>query len=404
MKKAKFIPATLLAVCALTSCGGGGGSSEEKKVTTVKEFVANLKDGDVSKEQLSKLFEGELLATADEGVKYATMNEKDYAPKWAFVEGLEEEEYEKLVHNLDTTSSFKRYDNDVIITDTDYTCYNYDKDAGEEGLAKDPVKYKDKAYIYKEGDGLRYTYLFDNDRADDSTFTALGQLNDLSKKWFTSGGGLSYLLPELMSVYQEYVDYYGSQIEITETYEGKKANGELHVSQTARLHIMKMYSAERVWGYEDYQKETPTQKTELADGLKGHYVDRAWVVKYEYTIKDGYIQDVTYYGTVYNTILYKDKNYKEGDPLPAYELTDEYIAGLDLFIPETVVWGSKGEIKNPYPGTGYDSYLPHDVVTFTTNGTSLGNYDTTKLPDPTGLREARTTDHGNWFDVQDIIE
>lgn len=422
MNKIKFVPVALLAVCALAACGGKGGSTTSGSTTTttgpvgpqtLKEFVAALADGEHTKEEIEGIYAENILTSSDKDVKFANYNQLNYAPKWLYAEGQEESFYEENVMNLDVSETYKKFDNDVVVTDTNYSCYDYDPEASdpEEGLADEPRTYKDKSHIYEEDDKMVYTYTRDKSAENAYSFSHSVDTSEALREMFFEGGGLSSYLAYSVSTYEELWAYYKeawSDLTPEETFTAVKKDGALTVLNIGKLK-MGLYSAERVWGYEDYEEEEPKIPSYDNPSFQGNYVDRCIKFQYGYTIdKDGFITNASCFEFAYSTTILADKNWEEGDPIPPLGedgdiyLTEEYIAGLDLYVPETIIVNGN-EIANPYTGKEFDDYLPHTILKFTTSGASLGNYEG-EIPDASLYRDSDATDTGGWFDVKEMDE
>ena len=123
-------------------------------------------------------------------------------------------------------------------------------------------------------------------------------------------------------------------------------------------------------------------------------------VRYSFTIDQGIVAsaEAVYFG--YYRYLLKDRNYKTGDPVPEVKLTADYIAGLDLYLPETIT-NNGSQIPNPFTGQIL-SQLPHTYEKFENETRNFSNYSLSNLPDTTEYREADETDVGAWFSVQDM--
>lgn len=402
-KLLKFIPAALLTVTVSTGCG-----SKNK----LQSFVDGLKDGDLTKEEIEGIYAEGILESGDKDVKFAQYYYGDYSPFWTYAEGQEESFYEENVHNLQIKETFRSYDNNIVVTSTDYTNYPYDKSTikdptSDDGFARKPIKYTGKAHIYENAGEMRYTYTQDNKSDDAYSFTHAVETNNALREHFTKGGGFSTnVISGVLDVEDTYSYYAGS---ITwahplDTFTANKKDGKLTVRYTGDLNY-DIYSAERVWGWtyaeDDVDYEHPlTKETDEYDGM---YVLMGIRFEYGYTIGNGIVESVHMQYFSYYRILYKDRNHKAGDPLPDFEPSAEYMAQCDLYIPEKISMDGE-EIPNPYTGVGYLSSLPYTVETYSSSKEALGAYEKSDIPDPTKYRECDSIDSGAWFNVHELDE
>lgn len=402
-KKTILIPTALLALCTLAGCGGKGGSSAANKLD---EFVKGLKEGEVSKADLEGIYADGVFNASDASVKYATYEMLDYTPYWSIGSGQEESYYEENVHKLSSKESFRSYDNNIVVVTQDYSNLPYDKsavvDEDSEGLASVATTYKGQGIIHASDDEVRYTYTRDSSASNAYSFShardnAKGVLEN-----YTQGGGLSENIAAGIKDVEETYAYYDGQVtwgtHVENFAASKDEKGVLTVNYTGDLNY-DLYSAERYWGWDD--AENPTIK-ETSD-YDGMYVQMGIRFAYSYTVNNGFITaaNATYFG--YYRTLMKDKNWKSGDAVPDYELTDDYIATLDLYVPDTITINGK-TTANPYTGKGVMSNLPYTLENFTTSGASLKSYDDADIPDESAYRDSDATDVGCWFDVREMDE
>ena len=407
-KTLTIIPSAFIALVALAGCNNdnttsGGGQAK----SALSDFVNSLSDGEHTEEEISGLFAEGVLASNDASIKSSGVQYLNYLPLNWVNPGYEE--YVELTNNIQT---FKSYDNDVVVTAIDYTNYPYDKNStSKDGLAKDPITYKGKAQIYKDGEDIRYTYTQDDDPENAYSFTYAKAVSDNKFKEFTEGGGISDVLVGAIDLANQYVNLYDGQIEdsskVSKNFTATKSGTKLTVDYKFAYDAL-TYSLERTWGY-THGLDEDNPGTKYTTNYDGYYMNISMVVSYDYVIENGFITDATVVETAYYYTIMVDQNWKEGDPTPAYDLTDEYIAKLDLKVAEKVWYededtGKWTQIDNPYNGKQFSTTTPFEVYYLASSGESLGNYKSANLPDASKYRTADSTDQGCWFDVQDLIE
>ncbi len=399
-KLLKFIPAMLVTVVATTGCG-----SKNK----LQSFVDGLKDGEVTEEQLEGIYAEGVLSSGDSLVKFAQYSATDYNPYWSIGSGQEEEYYEQYVHDLTEKESYRAYDDNTVVTTIEHVNYPYDKsqviDEDSEGLSKTATKYSGKAHIYEKEGKLNYTYTQDNSAENDYSFTYAVDSNAKLKEHFVQGGGFSENLIAGIADVKDTYDYYAGAItwcQPVETLTASKKDGKLTVRYTGDFNY-DLYSAERYWGwtYADDDTEYANPLVHETTDYDGMYVQMGIRFEYGYSIENGIISSAHMYYFSYFRILYADKNHKAGDPVPEVELSKDYIAGLDLYIPEKITLDGK-ETVNPYTGVGYLTALPNTTEGYSASAKSLGNYDASNLPDSSKYRARDAFDTGCWFDVSEM--
>ncbi len=419
MKKTlTLIPTALLAVCSVTGC--------DNSPKNLSEFVSQLSDGEHTKSEIEPMMVDAIISSSDEKVTSASYEVYDYVPYSALTEGLEESEYEQAVHDLHQKQSYTRYDNDVVVTDETYSNYGYDKDMIDlnDGISRTESAYVGTGYLYSDEDKtLHYTYTQDKNPSNSYSFTYAKKVNDDDKNKILKSGGLSdTLLSSIKNVeewYADYASYVDSYDFLTanENYVATKAENKLNVSFKSSID-WEPYSLEFAWGWEyeetadgstDYTK--PIEK--VTDHYDGYYLKQQIIFNYDFSIVDGFITDAYIVQFGYVITVYKDKNWKSGDPTPKEDLTDEDLAKLDLEVAETMWFQSEDEsgdivyteYENPYNGKNIYTRLMYTIEKYTTSGASNGDFDTSKLPDASKYREdVEGDDVGAWISVQDIVE
>ena len=403
MKKSyiALLPTALLAISTATGC-----SSED----ALTKYVKGLKVGEVTQEQVDHIFTENLYDINDSKITHSTYTMKDYTPYWLVGPGQPEEDYESIVRNLQQTIEYKRYNNNVVVCNETFKNYPYDKnqvkDDDSEGFSTTKVEYKAKEYIYldEEKGTANYIYTRNNSATDPYSFafsreTAEGIMDKYNEGPKTSSNLLS-MISDVNQLYEGYSSAKGVN-PVSEYKAVKSEDGKLKVSFDGRLKF-DLYSAERYWGWKYAETDTEyanplTKETSDYDGL---YVDMGINVRYSFTIDQGIVAsaEAVYFG--YYRYLLKDRNYKTGDPVPEVKLSADYIAGLDLYLPETIT-DNGSEIPNPFTGQIL-SQLPHTYEKFENETRNFSNYSLSNLPDTTEYREADETDVGAWFSVQDM--
>lgn len=407
-KYIKLIPSALLTCALLASCSGG----KTTYVNALDEFVCKLADGEVSKGTVEGIYAEAIFGASDKSVTYSTYDVKDYSPYWMYGSGQEEEVYEQYVHNLKESLAYRRYSNNVVVTSSRYSNYPYDKDLvvddDSEGISLVPETYNDEAHIYEKDGNAIYTYIRNKDKKDAYSFSHKQVSSEALMATFLEGGGLSEDIAGSVSQVEENFAYYkgivGEGFTIEESFSAVKEGQKLTVTFRGDLNYP-LYSAERYWGW-TYAPEDTEYKNPLVHDttdFDGFYVKMGIRLSYHFVVNKGFITDAQAVHMSYYRELMKDKNWKSGDPVPEVDLSEEYIAGLDLYTPDTIKIDGK-EITNPYKGTGYMDTLPYTVEDFSTSHAVLDDYKESKIPDTTEMREADVTDIGVWFDVRDMIE
>ena len=430
MKKyAKLIPTSLVALCALASCG----ESNNAEKNELEKFVDTLAVGDLTEENVAPLFKNSLLATGDKSVTYSEYTSDEYSPYSAYVEGLDESQYEEYVKAQTVTETYRKYDNEVVLATIDYTNYPYDAslkdDTTQDGISKTATKYKGQTLIYREtsedktSDTINYIYTQDSDPANAYSFFASAEYDEEKMNTFLTGGGLGETVIADVAAVDEWYESYSSSITEDELNEGYSLNeifsakketvedtvaaGAKDVTSSHDVLSVKsinridfpVYSLEASWGCEydetDTKHENPKKLTTKYDGL---YMGISMVFGYSLTIEYGLVTSGTFIVHSYFGTIYEDANWKKGDATPSYNLTADDIAKLDLTIAASLRDGS----ENPWDFQMIGSF-PYAYETVKSSNESLGNYRKTK-PDTSKYREADATDLGSWFSVQDLLE
>lgn len=417
-KYIKLIPSALLIACMTASCGEGGRTPTNK----LGEFVKGLAEGELTAEAIEGIYADGVIDASDKAVKSVTYQNLDYSPYRAFNSGLEESVYEKSVHDLSSKETFKSYDNGVVVLSQDYTNYPYSKEAATadpdgDGLASTPVSYKANASIWEADSKINYVYTR-NAKVDDAYSFAISRdtVEGMLANYSQGGGMSSALVAGISSVKETYAYYAGAYKETNEcveSFSASKSGDKLVVNYKGNVNFG-LTSAERVWGwtYAPTDTEYATPLVHETTAFDGMYFNTGLVFSYSFEVNEDFITSgsMVYYG--YARTMYHDKNHVAGAAVPSYPLTAEEKAAVSLEVPETILWpyGDDGElletpitIKNPYMGDSVMSSLPHTLEQFVTSGASLGNFDSSKLPDASAYREADGTDVGLWFSAQDFI-
>lgn len=415
-----LVPAALLTACTLASCGGN------KYVNKLDEFVRNLK-GDVTIEALENdetgIYREGIFDAGDKMITKLTTSYINYSPRWNWVDGLEESEYEELVRLESTATSFTRYNDNKVRMVEDSLLYPYNKDAiGDDSEYPECIDYENPSEMASEtviweANGVAnyvYTAINEEGEGDPSDPWSFKTSRDTAPKLMseigTLGGNSPLVLTdiagalEVMDAYESlYVEYYPlighERIATVEHQEGK-----LHVRLELQLakdidfegNPVVPLSSEAIWGSE----------------FKGLYFKQYRSYYYDYTVNDGIIESAKFgFGGVAR-LLYKDRNWKEGDPTPHYPLTIAEQAMLDLYVPEKVMWpdsetGEMKEIDNPYTGQ-YAKIAPggnpFEEESFTASSKSQGNYTKT-LPTLDDYREGDASDEGSMYlSMKDFLE
>ncbi len=401
MKKTlKITPAALIAVCALTGC-----NSYSSKLA---EFVGKLDANNLTKDAIKGIYETSILESNDANVTKASYAVADYVPYSALQDGQDESVYETYVHDLNQTETFTKYDNNVVVTTTEYSCYNYDKDMIEDndGISLTEVAFIGTGYIYKDGSDTRYTYTQDKSAENVYSFTYAKKIDAEDEKKFFNGGGLGSTLKNSVEAVEENYEYYAGQassydwLTASDEFEAKKEDKKLTVNYLGSLK-WDVFSMERAWGC-----DADTGEKEY-DYWDGYYFQQEIVFSYSYIINDGFIEAARIIQSAYVMTVYKDKNWKEGDPTPAEELSKDEIAALDLEVASTVYLydGTKyNEYPNPYNGDNIYTGAAYTIEQYSAVGGSQGTFDTTKIPDKSKYRdEIEADDTGAYLSVQDLV-
>lgn len=407
-KIVKTVPLLMVSLLSLAGC-------DNNDTDTLVGFVRSLKEGELTQEEIAPLFENGMLESNVKNVKYAEYEIAEYSPRWAFVDGLDENEYEQLVHNINEKYTFRSYDNDVIVTTEDVARYEYDKDEigdledSPECISKTPTSYKGQSVIWankpteEDAEGsITYVYTRDNDINNAYSFVdKIAYDEDMMSKLLQGGDGGSqkiYSMSDSVASVKEYFEGYSTQsgiYEVKEDYssikkvdEETKAN-ELTVVFSGFL-FFTPYSCESNWAYETVDgKEVKT--TNAYDGI---YCKMGLAFGYYLDIVDGFIKSAQFIHTAYTAYLLKDANWKSGDPTPSKgNLSEEELSKLDLVQTDTLADGSQNNIQG-----GILSAYPYTIESLKTDGEKLGKYRKT-LPDTTKYRESDMTDNGCWFDI-----
>ena len=431
-KLMKIAPLALIAV--LGACNGGGEAPKKTTWKDTKEFIEQFEKGEkITKNDGWKIFKNNLLSTTNDKITNASIQTLDYMPYWTLREGLEESDYAENVKKLDQTETYKRYNNNVIETSIDYSKYPYDAaNAGEypaTGLATDPVTFFGKGFIYYNEDEpseecFHYTYTQGDDAesldpTDSYSFHASGEYNKKAKS-VNSPKKVSDTILSVKEDVEVSFAYYAA------AWGGSDSDDTVEEVSTAertedggfRLHYcgdicMRLYSAERVWGYEydddDDDYEFPIKKE--TSNYDGCYVDRR--IRFEYSLEldaEGVVTSFKAYDFSYWTTRYGDTQYqpvapteKMQDPYFAYPLSNETIQNLKAE-GRLVVADKVGDVENPYTGESFDDYLPYTAYFIESSSKDNGDFDKTNLPDASIYRKKNETDSGNaWFDANDLF-
>ena len=433
----KFAPIALIAIAG-TACGNDTPRVTPKKTfRDTKEFIEQFEVGqEIKKADAWKIFKGDLLSSKGTEVNNASIRELSYEPYWVLSEGLEESDYEQYVHKLDKTTTFKRYNNNVYETSIDYTKYSYDPaNAGDypaDGLSKTPTQYYGEGYLYydaTEPANENFHYIYTQGPTADEldpnhpySFAASGPYNSRAKKVENPkdlADTIAVVRDDVEVSFSYYASAWGSGSDgymIDEVSKATRTEDGFEIYFRGDI-CMKLYSAERVWGYEydddDEDYEYPLSRNARADQFVGCYVDRR--IRFEYTLSfdnEGVIQGFTAYDFSYWTTLYRDTQYVEPkfkfqDPYFAYPLSNEVINELKqgdrMVVPEVLM---DGVTANPYDGSEYDDYLPYEAFYVTADGVDNGEFDKAQLPDISIYRPKEDdTDVGNaWFNANDLFD
>lgn len=405
----KSLPIALVGLLALAGC-------DNNSEPNLANFVGNLKVGELTEEEVAPLFENNLLASNNKNIRFAEYSFNEYSPRWQFNDGLEDELYEQYVHNVDETYTFRRYDNDVVVTTEDVTRYDYDKtqydpnDSFSTGLAKTPVTYNGKSIIYAEKPteedeegNITCIYTRNNKASDPYSFVDKTEYNeDLMDKVLHGGAGGVEAMYDVQASIDNVKDSYDSYASgIQGIYENslntkytKNEDGSLEVVYSAILY-MTPWSAEANWAYEEVQGEDgETTKRKTTNAYDGMYVKLGYVFSYYLKIAEGFVADAQFIHFGITAYLLKDNNWKSGDPTPNEDLTEEELSKLDLVPTDTLADGSANYVQG-----GIMSKNPYTFETLKTDGENLGNYRKT-MPKESEYRVSDMSDYGCWFNIQ----
>lgn len=404
-KISKSFPLLMVSLLALSGCGENT-DQETTEASALYKFVSNLKAGDLTKEEVQPLFENDMLSSNTKNIKYAEYSFSEYAPYWGFVEGLEESEYEEIVHDISEKYTFRSYDNDTVVTTEDVVRYDYDKsqidpeDDMSEGISKTPVSYKGTAIAWgtkpneetgEEGD---ITYVYTRDGKVDDGYSFVDKVEydeDMMKALLQGGNGgvdLMYDVAASAKNVQDYYEAYSTQNwyeNNTDFSANKDEEGTLTIVSSSSV-FMAPYSTEAYWAYEEGVKTT--------NAYDGIYCKMGLIFAYLIEIKDGFVSNAQFIHSAYTAYLLKDANWKSGDPTPSKELTSEDLAKLNLIQTDTLGDGSKNTVQG-----GVLSAYPYTIESLKTDGENLGKYRKT-LPNVEKYRESDATDIGCWFNIQ----
>ncbi len=414
MKKTlKIVPVSLLAVCALVSCNNnsssdastsGGDTTSSTSTPEVKEtltdFVNKLAEGEQTKETIDALLaDDELLASNDSLVTGSVVSLSDHWPASA----LKDEYKEDYTHDLEEDMAFYRYDNKVVATGVECSYKGYDADT--EDNFSEATEYTGVGYLYEDSDGkTRYTYTQNEDAENVYSFSYAKKISDEDKAKFYNAGGISDFVSTYSASAEEnfayYEDAYASyNIAVFESdYSAVKEGNKLTV--TSNNSFTFYFSLETNYGYQGGKK--------VYDYWDNFYVTNSYLYNYSFTIEDGIITKGQVVDGGFNT-LYVEDTAKALTPTTTGALSVDDVEKMTLVIPEKIVSPSTlQEVTNPRnnPNTIYvlDDEI-YTIVSVQSTKRALGDFDTTKLPDPTSYRsDIEGDDIGAWIDVQDLVE
>ena len=400
----KTLPIALVGLLALAGC-------DNNEEPNLGKFVSNLKVGELTEEEVAPLFENNLLASNNKNIRFAEYTFTEYSPRWQYNDGLDEELYEQYVHNVDETYTFRRYDNDVVVTTEDVTRYDYDKsqydpnDSFSTGLSKTAVTYNGKSIIYaekpseeNEEGSLTCIYTRNNKASDPYSFVDKTEYNeDLMDKIIHGGAGGVEAMYDVQASIENVKDSYDSYASgLKDVYENlldtkytKNEDGSLEVVYSARL-FMTPWSAEANWAYE----EVDGVNTKTTNAYDGMYVKIGYVFSFYLKIVDGFVSNAQFIHFGITAYLLKDNNWKSGDPTPNVDLTAEELSKLDLVQTDTLADGSANNVQG-----GIMSNNPYTFEILKTDGENLGNYRKT-MPNESDYRVSDPSDYGCWFNIQ----
>ena len=409
-KQVKILPVMLLALVASVSCGKTDEKGGEAEIKDIASFIASFEDGDIEEVKMPQLFKSGVIDAADGTVKQSThLASVDSSLYGYYTDGLEEEEKAEYVQKLYELDTFTAFENDVVMTKTDYMKYSYDaaqvfaekldEDTGRNYYACDgyglvPTEYTDTTLIFKDEGNMKYVFNR-NEISNPYSFSATKPVNDgIFDKVKTSGGiGLDTLecYESLADALVSYKSAWGPKYRNEESFSAKKEGKKLKVESYLSFYTGSLISCQRA--AIDYNWTSDGQ----GKGFEGLYMRQGRTFGYEITFEGNIVTDAIFYYDATFRIVYRDLNWKSGDPAPS-DLYIEDETPYDLVIAE-----SYGDKENTFVDTHSYIYLDeYETYQATTKpiGTYLGEY-----PDADMYREYALDDVGSaYFEVLEFTD
>lgn len=410
MKKyVKLVPTMVMAMVAAVGCGEKPEPAGPEYRNELQQAIAELPDGELTEKDVAGVFSPTVLGSGDSELTFSSLLEHAYSPRSNWYDSSESKLEEGQVSEIDRIRTFKHYDNDVFEFGDDYTEYAYDK---TQKVVKDnsvendsfswvPSKHKDLTTVWDDGSNLNYVYDRNESSSNPFSFKASKESDEETKSLAASSGGVSGMLITDKDTVVENFEYYSdptgwgdSPIKVYEDKTIVKDGSKLQYDYLGRVAMFNgLYSCEAVgWGA----------------NYAGYYVEMGYSMYSSISIEDAVVTNAEFGFTGIYRIMYKDLNWKSGDPTPAEDLTDEYIATLNLVIPDQVPSSGTGTIKyeaNPYPtAKEYMSIYGNAIDRIICSNKKIGEYDTSLLPDPSGYRAHNFIDRGSSeFTVEEFL-
>ena len=412
---AKIVPVMLLALVASVGCS----KDDEKQPDAdphyaLQNYIASLEEGENSFEKSNALLKVGVVDAGDSDVKYMNHYYRDESTlEYYYTDSYDEDERQKYIRDLTEEDTFMAFDNDVIVTRTDYKNYPYDasqlcstdidEDTGREyytcdGVALVPSEYKDVTTIWKNEGKMNYVFER-NEPTNAYSFSATVDYKDENFSKAKSSGKMGAEVLEcydsLANVLPQYKTAWGPEYPNEEVSSMKKTDKKLQLNYYLSFHTSGLMSVERI-AINNHWNSDGTGK-----GFEGLYMEQGRTFGYEITVNGNNVTRANFYYSAQFRIVYKDTTWKAGDPTPAEAYLDDDEA--EAMWPKLVIADSYGGEKNTFVDT--KSWIALDEYEiYEASISSLGEYKGT-LPDPDEYRLYDPSDVGSeFYDVQSFVD
>lgn len=410
---AKIAPVMLLALVASVGCSKNNDKEPEADPSrALANAIAEFEDGEVEQEKITPLLKKGVLDVGDPDTTHSYHYYRDNSTiAYYYTDSYTEEERQQYVRDLTESDEYFAFDNDVVLTRTNYVNYPYDgsqlcttevdEETGKEyytcdGTALIPVRYKDTTTIWKDDDKMNYVY----ERNDETNAYSFAASVDYNENRFgkakTSGGVGADVIDcydSLEAVIPQYKTSWSTKYPTYEEFKATKQGKELVIE-----YYISFFTYESLISCEYIAKEYSWQGGYAA--YAGLYMEQGRTLGYEITITDNNVTsaDFTYNGTY--RVVYKDLNWKQGDPTP----TSRYVSDEDLAKMNLVVSDTYGDGANTF--TDRHSFISLDEYeVYQSTVKSVGNYGGS-FPDSSLYREFNVFDDvgSNYIDIKTFTE